>query len=114
MAHTNIYFETKTNHQYCYINLAIFGDNKTGEKIFVDRDKTYLEFEAISDDEDLCYKLSMVWTGCYIWNRETSEKTYDFDISQYEFIEFEIEDDVPDVNYDVQVVSYRGYESNML
>ena len=116
MTHINIYFETQTNHQYCYINLAVFADKETGNKVFIDREKSYLEFEAMSvdDDEDLCYELSMVWVNCYIWDPESSQKIYGFDISKYKFIEFEIEDDVPDVNYDVQIISYRGYESSML
>lgn len=95
-----INFKCKTNYQYCRIDKAVFRNKNTGDKIYIDRDKTICTFDSSTEEED--YILNMVWDNYYLWNGK--DKNYMYDLYDYEFVEFILEDESEE-DYYVELIS---------
>ena len=97
---TRLYFDGKTNKDYCMVNNAIF-KTSDGNIIKIDRDETYSSVENGI--------LSMEWRGIYIWNSDTGEQNYDIPKEVFEnaeLVELELEDDAPDEDYNIEITEW--------
>ena len=95
-----IYFKCKTNYQYCRIDKAVFRNKNTGDKIYIDRDKTIYSVDSSNIEED--YILNMIWDNYYLWNGK--DKNYMYGLYDHEFVEFILEDESEE-DYYIELIS---------
>ncbi len=109
-------FTCRTNKPYVMINKLLI-TLPTGSVIGVDRDTT-----GYHNEEG---ELTMTWDDCYLWDLdgqnifcdETGKGLYLYDWALEEFtrliksakVKFELEDDAPDGDYTVDILSYSVY-----
>jgi hypothetical protein len=115
-------FTCTTNKPYTMINKAVFTlDN--GTRISVDRDET--DFVNEISEDGTTRELTMDWDNCYLWDvndrnifcDEDGNGLYLYDYALEEFkklingakVEFELEDDAPDEDYEVKIIGYEIY-----
>ena len=106
-----IRFKCKTNKDYCAINTAKF-ILPNGTTLTVDRTTTHFD---INGDE-----LSMEWGCCYLWaindNTIFTNATYITDVDGFSDLVadakviFELEEDVEDEDYEVNVLDWNIFE----
>ncbi len=100
----------KTNHDYCYINTAVF-HLKNGGTLTLDRKETEYSVED--------GRLTMLWRGVYIWafNGENFALSGEVEPDTEALvnlltgarIEIELEDDTPDSDYQITDVEWFAY-----
>lgn len=91
-----IKFKGKANKDYLMINTMTFR-LKNGKEMELDRDYTVYKIDKDGN-------LEMTWGGCCFWNGYDSVYLTDDDRDELdELISVNIEDDVPDADYDVTI-----------
>ena len=108
-----ITFYCKTNRDYCAINVAKF-ILPNGTTLTVDRTRT--EWNIVENKGKGIGDLTMTWCHCYLWqingNTIFSDEAYITDSSGFEDliadarVIFELEDDVEDEDYEVDVLDW--------